>query len=101
MVQDQGRTLEWLYEQAGVAKSTYNEMWGRESVRVLVLQDIAAALNVPLVDLLYGAPAKGSSVAAEPAPAYGQRFIEQRIADLERDVRELGRQLRLKKPSIT
>lgn len=101
LVRARGKTLDWLYERSGVSKSTYLEMWGRGSVRVLVLQDLANALDITLPELLTppaGSAPSAAAIASEPVASYGRPYLEQRVEALEHQVRELRAQLRTTKP---
>ena len=90
-LQAMGRNEKWLYDRMGMGKSSYYDMWRRGSTRLHVVAAIARAMGKSLPELLT-APAKGtgSTTVAEPSPRYGtHRYLEDRIADLERAVAAL------------
>ena len=82
-------TEKWLYERIGMSKNGYREMWDRGSVKATALQDIADAFGITLDHLLTGDP-NGTDGVAEPLATYGRpRYLEERVADLERRIQEI------------
>lgn len=90
-----GLTAKWLYERIGMSKTGFRDMWTDGTVRFTTLQAIAEALGVDLAALLTDAEPEPRSAVSEPVAPYGGRFIEQRIADLEQQVRDLRRRLHI------
>ena len=89
-------TTKWLYERIGMSKTGFRQMWSNDSIKVAVLLDIAEALRVEVNELLY-ATGEQLTVAAQPAPAYTARprYLEDRVADLERELQNLKAKLKL------
>ena len=95
LLAQQRRTAKWLYEAIGMSKAGYNQMWERDTIKVVTLQAIADHLSVGLSLLLYGEQETQALTMAEPSAPYGQpRYIEQRLEELETEVRKLKERLR-------
>jgi len=87
----------WLYTRMGMSKGSYYDMWRRGSVRVDVQGDIAAAFDMPMWKLLQQPGSEeASSIASEPAATYQARprYLEERVADLERELQALKSKLK-------
>lgn len=84
-------TTKWLYDRIGMSKTGFRQMWSNDSIKVTVLLDIARALRVDLNDLLYAEAPEAIPVAQEPPAPYQARprYLEERVADLERELAEL------------
>jgi DNA-binding Xre family transcriptional regulator len=96
LLEERKLTLRWLQERVGITKTGYREMWERESVRVVVLVKMAEALGVS-VDALLSATDELVSVVADPAAPYGKpKYLEERVAELEEQVKQLRHDLRRK-----
>lgn len=99
LAEERGKTQLDVEKAAGVAHSTYNGMWDRGTVTLERIERIASFLEVDVVDLLMDrATPPGSGQAAEPIAPHGQRpkFLEERIAFLEAEVRKLKEKARPK-----
>lgn len=87
-----GRTDKWLYERLGMKGPSYYGIWQRGSLRVDVLNDIAKAMGMTLLQVLTPPGQQSEPSANEPAAAYGRpAYIEERLAELEARVKELER----------
>lgn len=88
LLQERKLTTKWLYEKIGMTKTGYRQMWERDTVKYITLQQIAAALRITMPVLL---GLEGVDLA-EPAAAYEvKRYLEDRVDELERRMRELER----------
>lgn len=89
-------TTKWLYERIGMSKTGFRQMWGNDSIKVTVLLDIAAALRVNVNDLLYADAPEAIPTTAEPPATYQARprYLEDRVADLERELQVLKAKLK-------
>ena len=91
LLQQKKLTQQWLYDTVGMTKTGWREMWKRKSVKVTVMQDIAAALRVNMADLLAADAPDQLPTASEPQAGYQAkpRYLEERVADLEKELAEL------------
>lgn len=76
-------TDSWLYDRLGMSGPSYYGIWKRGSLRADVLDAIASALDLTVVQLLtppgYSEPS-GTTLLAEPTP---KLYLEQRVEKLE------------------
>lgn len=97
LLKAKGITQREVEQAAGVAHSTYNGMWERGTVTLERMQAIAERLGVDVVDLLRDQAPHTDAMTAEPAPNYGLgklEVMEQRLARLELELRQLREKLR-------
>jgi|GEM_PF-4689573 len=88
-----GLTEKWLYLKVGMTKTGYRQMWERDTLRVVILEDIARHLGTTLVRLII--PEEQSPQVAEPVAPYGRApYLEERMDELESEVRTLKEQVR-------
>lgn len=85
-----------LEKAASMSHSAYHEMWDKGTLTIPRLERMADLLGVSVVDLLQDAVEPAGKVQVKEAPARygGQRYIEDRLADLETEVRKLKERLR-------
>lgn len=95
LVAAKGKTLGWLQQRVGITKTGYREMWQRESVRVVVMQAMAETLGVNMAVLLSADAPDTLPAVSEPLPVYRAkpRYLEERVADLERELQQLKEKL--------
>lgn len=85
----------WLYGRMKMNKGSYYDLWRRGSLRYDVLARIADALSLSVHALLsppatYKADASAPSQVQEPQPPPPtQRYLEDRVRDLEQDMARL------------
>ena len=93
LLDDRNLTIKWLYEAVGMSKAGWSQMWASGSIKLSVVYRIAYALKMDVTTLL---GADTSAVAMEPPAQYKARprFIEERVADLERELQQLKQTLR-------
>jgi DNA-binding Xre family transcriptional regulator len=88
-----GLTEKWLYEKVDMTKTGYRQMWERDTLRVVILEDIARHLGTTLVRLMI--EEEEPAQAADAAATYGRpRYLEERMDELEAEVRALKERLR-------
>lgn len=85
-----------LEQAARMSHSSYHEMWDKGTLTIPRLERMAELLNVNVVELLQDEPVPAQvTIASEPPPQYGRkRYLEDRLSDLETEVRKLKEKLR-------
>lgn len=98
LVDQQGLTVAELTRRLLMTSGGFYKMWNNGTITAARLVAIARILNVSVAQLLGRAaddPVASPIVSEPDAPAYGRpRFLEERIAYLETEVRKLKEQTR-------
>lgn len=94
LLTDRKLPSKWLYEQVGMTKTGWRQMWENSSMKVHVLQRMASVLGLTVGELM----GEVAGMAAEPAASYQARpkYLEERVAELEEQVKQLQHVLRRK-----
>lgn len=92
LLEERKLTIKWLYEAVGMSKAGWSQMWASGSTKLTVVYRIADALDMDVTTLLSG---ELSNMAMEPAATYTARprYLEERVADLERELQQLKKSI--------
>lgn len=85
LLEERSLTAKWLYTTIGMTKTGYRQMWENSTIKLVTLYAIAEALKVSTDELMHGR----QSEAAEPPAHYGQRYLEDRVKELEDRMRRV------------
>lgn len=96
LLEERKLTEKWLYTSCGMSKQGWSDMWKTGSIKLRVVHMIAMAFKMDVSELLN--MSKEPTQLHEPAATYQARprYLEERVADLERELHELKKTLHRK-----